>query len=60
MDYRDIVFLSVAELLSFSKAAENLNISQPAVTKHIKELEIKYNTQPFRAQGQQNLPYPRR
>ncbi len=51
MDYRDIVFLSVAELLSFSKAAENLNISQPAVTKHIKELEIKYNTNLFERKG---------
>jgi len=47
MDYRDKVFLSVAEHLSFSKAAEDLNISQPAVTKHIKELEIKFNANLF-------------
>lgn len=51
MDYRDRVFLSVAEHLSFSRAAEDLNISQPAVTKHIKELEIKYNTNLFERKG---------
>ncbi|MDD4015983.1 MAG: LysR family transcriptional regulator [Petrimonas sp.] len=32
MDYRDTVFISVVENLSFSKAADELNISQPAVT----------------------------
>ncbi len=51
MDYRDLVFLSVAEHLNFSKAAEDLNISQPAVTKHIKELEIRYNTNLFERKG---------
>jgi len=51
MDYRDIVFLTVAELLSFSKAAESLSISQPAVTKHIKELENKYDTNLFERKG---------
>ncbi len=47
MDYRDKVFMSVAENLSFSKAAEELFISQPAVTKHIKELESKLNVTLF-------------
>ncbi|WP_320112811.1 LysR substrate-binding domain-containing protein [Draconibacterium orientale] len=51
MDYRDTVFISVAELLSFSKAADNLHISQPAVTRHIKELETKYNTNLFDRKG---------
>lgn len=51
MDYRDQVFLSVAEKLSFSKAAEMLFISQPAVTKHIKELENRLNTALFKRAG---------
>lgn len=51
MDYRDTVFLSVAENLSFSKAAGDLNISQPAVTKHIKELEDRYKTNLFERKG---------
>lgn len=47
MDYRDSVFMSVAENLSFSKSAKDLNISQPAVTRHIKELEERYKTNLF-------------
>lgn len=51
MDYRDAVFLAVAENLSFSKAANELFISQPAVTKHIKELESKLNSTLFERKG---------
>ena len=51
MDYRDEVFIAVAENLSFSKAAEELYISQPAVTKHIKELESKLNIALFERRG---------
>ncbi|MDD3990235.1 MAG: LysR substrate-binding domain-containing protein [Bacteroidales bacterium] len=51
MDYRDKVFLAVAENLSFSKASEELFISQPAVTKHIKELESKLNSTLFERKG---------
>lgn len=47
MDYRDTVFLSVAEDLNFSKSANDLNISQPAVSRHIKELEERYKTNLF-------------
>ncbi len=36
-----LVFHEVAKHKSFSKAAEELFISQPAVTKHVKELERK-------------------
>ncbi|PRZ00057.1 LysR substrate-binding domain-containing protein [Marinilabilia salmonicolor] len=51
MDFRDTVFISVAEHLSFSKAAGDLNISQPAVTRHIKELEERYHTNLFERKG---------
>ncbi|MEL7587832.1 MAG: LysR family transcriptional regulator [Prolixibacteraceae bacterium] len=51
MDYRDEVFLAVAEGLSFSRAAEELYISQPAVTKHIKELERRLNIGLFERKG---------
>ncbi len=51
MDYRDEVFFKVAENLSFSKAAKELFISQPAVTKHIKELESRLNTALFHRKG---------
>ena len=51
MDFRDSVFLAVAENLSFSKAAEELFISQPAVTNHIKELESRLNVSLFERKG---------
>ena len=51
MKFREEVFLAVAENLSFSKAARDLFISQPAVTKHIKELEKQYRTSLFERKG---------
>ena len=41
------VFLVVAELKSFSKTAEYMHISQPAISRAIKELEFQLNTQLF-------------
>ena len=41
-DFRLQVFYSVATRLNFTKAANELFISQPAVTKHIKEIEQQY------------------
>ena len=51
MDYRDTVFLLVAEQRSFSKAAESLHISQPAVSRHIKEMELHYDASLFDRKG---------
>ncbi len=51
MDYRERVFMTVAEHLSFSNAAAALFISQPAVTKHVKELEQKVGIALFVRQG---------
>ena len=41
-------FLTVAETLSFAKAAKQLNVTQPAVTHQIHSLEEELNTQLFR------------
>lgn len=45
MDFRLRVFLSVAEHLSFTQASKALGISQPAITKHIQELENTFGIQ---------------
>ncbi len=50
-DFRLRVFHSVATNLSFTKAANELFITQPAVTQHIKELEKRYNTRLFDRKG---------
>lgn len=41
------IFYVVAETLNITKASNTLNISQPAVTKHIKNLEDQLGTQLF-------------
>lgn len=50
-DIRLKVFYTVASHLSFTKAAESLCITQPAVTKNIKELETELNIRLFVRQG---------
>src|SRR5438270_2656103 len=45
------VFQAVATNLSFSRAAEELSISQPGVTFHIKALEKEYGTPLFERVG---------
>lgn len=40
--------LKVAETKNYSKAAEELNLTQPAVSMHIKQLESEFNTKIFR------------
>ncbi|MFA6542068.1 MAG: selenium metabolism-associated LysR family transcriptional regulator [Bacteroidota bacterium] len=50
-DFRLKVFLSVAKTLSFTKAAHELFVTQPAVTKHIQALEKEYGLPLFTRKG---------
>ncbi len=50
-DFRLKVFHTVALRLSFTRAAEELFITQPAVTKHIHELENEYHLKLFERSG---------
>lgn len=50
-DFRLKVFITAARTLSFTRTAEQLDISQPAVSKHIGELEARYEVQLFTRRG---------
>lgn len=50
-DFRLKVFYAAAKNLSFSKAAQELYITQPAVTRHIRTLEEEYDVLLFERQG---------
>lgn len=51
MDFRLKVFYTVASRLSFTKAASELFITQPAISKHIQELEEQYKIKLFDRNG---------
>lgn len=50
-DFRLKVYHTVAKRLNFTKAAEELYISQPAVTKHIHEIESYFKVKLFERNG---------
>ena len=50
-DFRLKVFHAVAKRLNFTKAAEELYITQPAVTKHIQEIEHFFKVKVFERNG---------
>lgn len=50
-DFRMKVFETVARRLNFTRAAEELFITQPAVTRHIKELERLLDARLFKREG---------
>ena len=52
-DFRLQVFYTVAKRLNFTKAANALFITQPAVTKHIQELENHFKIKLFERSGNQ-------
>lgn len=51
LDFRIHTFLSVCRHMNFTKAAEELHITQPAVSQHIHYLESLYGTQLFLHEG---------
>ena len=51
IDFRLKVFCRVAHNLSFTKASKELYVSQPAISKHIQELEAEYSTRLFERMG---------
>mgnify|MGYP000158475704 FL=1 len=55
MEFRYRVFMTVANRLSFSKAAKDHSVSQPAVTAHIRELEKNLGVNLFIRSGNQTL-----
>ncbi|MBS7565691.1 LysR substrate-binding domain-containing protein [Mucilaginibacter sp. SMC90] len=54
-DFRLQVFHTVAKRLNFTKASTELFISQPAVTKHIKELEEQFKTTLIERSGNKKI-----
>jgi len=51
LSFKHKVFLEVAQQLSFTKASQALYISQPAITKHIQQLEEDYGNSLFERKG---------
>jgi DNA-binding transcriptional LysR family regulator len=51
IDFTIDTFLTVCRCLNFTKAAKELNITQPAVSQHIHYLEEFYNMKIFRFEG---------
>ena len=47
LDFRMETFLTVCEYMNFTHAAEELNLTQPAVSQHIKYLEKEYDSPLF-------------
>ena len=51
LDFRMDTFLKVCHYMNYTKAAAELNITQPAVSQHIRYLERYYNTKLFVQEG---------
>ncbi|EHQ24738.1 transcriptional regulator, LysR family [Mucilaginibacter paludis DSM 18603] len=54
-DFRLKVFYTVAKRLNFTRAAAELFITQPAVTKHIRELEAHFKCSLFERSGNKKI-----
>lgn len=53
LDIRFTTFITVVKIKSFTKAAEILNLTQPAVSQHIKHLEEYYGVNLIKKQGKE-------
>ena len=51
LDFRMETFLTVCQCMNFTRASEELHITQPAVSQHIHFLEKYYRTKLFRYEG---------
>lgn len=51
LDHRIYTFLELCKLMNYRKTAEQLNMTQPAVTQHIKYLEAEYQCKLFEYGG---------
>lgn len=51
LDFRMETFLTVCKTMNYTKAASQLNITQPGVSQHIRFLEQYYETPLFRYEG---------
>lgn len=51
LDFRVATFLTVCETMNYTRAAEALHITQPAVSQHIHYLENYYDTKLFLSSG---------
>ena len=51
LDFRMDTLVMVCKYMNFTKAAEKLNITQPAVSQHIRYLEENYRIKIFQYEG---------
>ena len=58
LDYRTHTFLAVCRTGSFTRAAERLHVTQPAVSQHIRQLEAHYGCALFSKTGRGVEPTP--
>ena len=58
LDFRIDTFLEVCRLMNYTRAAEQLNLTQPAVSQHIRWLEDRYGTPLFRYAHKQLMLTP--
>jgi len=60
MDFHHLkIFAAVYQLKSFTKASEKLNISQPTISEHIKNLETEFSCRLFDRLGRRIAPTPK-